>query len=152
MFSILLSFHSLFRWLIVISLLISILISIRGIFRRTLFSKRDNFIRHSTATIAHIQLFLGILLYTKSPQTGYFFSPSAVGFGEPGFFAVIHVSLMLLAIIFITLGSAFAKRKDRPTDKYRTMLLWFCMALIMILVAIPWPFSPFAHRPLFRSF
>ena len=152
MFSSLLSLHSLFRWLTVISLLVSIMISIRGIFRRTLFSKRDNFIRHSTATIAHIQLFIGIILYTKSPQIRYFFSRDAIGFGEPGFFAVIHVTLMILAIIFITLGSAFSKRKDRPTDKYRTMLLWFCLALIIILVAIPWPFSPLAHRPLFRSF
>ena len=152
MFLILLSLHSLFRWLTVISLLVSIMISIRGICYRTLFSRKENFIRHSTATIAHVQLFIGILLYTKSPQTRYFFSGDTIGFGEPGFFAVIHMSLMLLAIIFITLGSAFAKRKNRPIDKYRTMLLWFCLALIMILVAIPWPFSPLAQRPLFRSF
>jgi cbb3-type cytochrome oxidase subunit 3 len=30
------------------------------------------------------------------------------------------------------------------------MLVWFTIALIIIFIAIPWPFSPFANRPYFR--
>jgi hypothetical protein len=30
------------------------------------------------------------------------------------------------------------------------MALWFTAALLLILVAIPWPFSPFAQRPYLR--
>jgi len=31
------------------------------------------------------------------------------------------------------------------------MLLFFVVALIIILIATPWPFSPFAGRPYFRK-
>jgi hypothetical protein len=30
------------------------------------------------------------------------------------------------------------------------MLIWLSIALIIIFIAIPWPFSPFANRPYYR--
>jgi hypothetical protein len=57
---------------------------------------------------------------------------------------------MIMAIIIITIGSALAKRKSSDKEKFKTMGLWFSIALIIIFIAIPWPFSPFANRPYFR--
>jgi len=95
---------------------------------------------------------IGIWLYTQSAQVGYYFSGAAKGFGEAGFFSIVHICCMILAIVFITLGSALAKRRPRPLDKYRTMMWWFGAALVLIVIAIPWPFSPLAHRPMWRAF
>jgi hypothetical protein len=61
-----------------------------------------------------------------------------------------HVACMTLAIVVLTLGSALAKRRVTDTGKFRAMALWFTAALLLILMAIPWPFSPFAQRPYLR--
>jgi drug/metabolite transporter (DMT)-like permease len=57
---------------------------------------------------------------------------------------------MLTAIVLLTIGSALTKRKKDDRDKFKTMLTWFGIALIIILIAVPWPFSPFAQRPYLR--
>jgi hypothetical protein len=32
------------------------------------------------------------------------------------------------------------------------MAIWFLLGLIVILIAVPWPFSPLANRPYIRHF
>lgn len=144
--------HSIFRWLVLLSLLYSIIIAYKGYSRNTIFSKSDDLVRHWTATIAHIQLVLGITLYSQSPIIKYFwknFSVAKESF-DLLFFGLIHIFLMMLSIIIITVGSAIAKRKEADKEKFKTILLYFTVALIIIFIAIPWPFSPLANRPYFR--
>ncbi|MDD7885068.1 hypothetical protein [Flavivirga sp. 57AJ16] len=118
------------------------------------FTKLHNTIRHWTATIAHIQLMLGILLYTQSPMTIQFFKyyDFSEGWNEALFFGLFHILVMLISIVLITIGSASAKRKKNSQEKFKTMLIFFSLALLLILIAIPWPFSPLGNRPLIRTF
>ena len=152
MYQSLLFCHSILRWLVLGSLLYSIFRAYKGFFTQSLFTKTDNSVRHWTATIAHIQLIFGILLYVQSPIVKYFWKNFAAGIqnSEFVFFGMLHIFLMLSAIVLITIGSALAKRKANDNDKFKTMLLWFSIALIVIFIAIPWPFSPLANRPYFR--
>ena len=144
--------HSLLRWLVLISLLYAIYRAWTGYSSNRVFTKRDDAVRHWTATIAHIQLVAGMWLYTQSALIKYFWGNfrEAVHQQEPAFFGLIHISLMIIAITILTIGSALAKRKETDKDKFRTMLIWFVMALIVIFIAIPWPFSPLANRTYFR--
>jgi MFS-type transporter involved in bile tolerance (Atg22 family) len=71
---------------------------------------------------------------------------------EHTFFRLIHISLMVISILVITIGSARAKRAEMDRLKFKILLIWFSIALLIILMAIPWPFSPLANRPYFRSF
>ncbi|WP_261387432.1 hypothetical protein [Chitinophaga pinensis] len=73
-------------------------------------------------------------------------------FSEYTFFRYVHISLMILAIVLITIGSAKAKRIAGDQEKYKTILKWFLTALVILIIAIPWPFSPLAQRPLLRFF
>ena len=152
MFETLTFLHSVFRWLVLISLVLSIYTAYSGLIKNKPFSKGINSLRHWTATIAHVQLILGIYMYMKSPTSLYFLhnTSEASKHLEILFFGLIHPLLMLTAIILITIGSALSKRKPSNTEKYKTLILWFGIGLAIILVAIPWPFSPFAHRPYFR--
>jgi hypothetical protein len=59
---------------------------------------------------------------------------------------------MTVAVVLITIGSAMAKRQQTDHGKFKTMALWFLLGLIVILIAIPWPFSPLANRPYIRHF
>ena len=144
--------HSAFRWLILISLLGSIGTACHGLVTNRSFTRRDNQLRHWTATLTHIQLMLGIILYTQSPIVQYFWKGSGGDVPmEITFFGVTHVALMVTAIVVITLGSAMAKRKASDHDKFKTVLIWFGIGLFLIAIAIPWPFSPLAARPYIRT-
>lgn len=144
--------HSTFRWVVLLSLIYALWRAYRGYFYHKKFSKTDDTVRHWTATIAHIQLIFGIILYVKSPIVKYFWK----NFSEAKesldllFFGLIHILLMITAIAVITIGSALAKRKNTDREKFQTMLIWFIIALAVIFIAIPWPFSPFVNRPYFR--
>jgi len=145
-------YHSYVRWLVLAFLLVSIYRSWRGMATKSSFSKTDNFFRHWTATLFHIQLIIGIILYIKSPIVGYFWSnfSEAIQHLEIAFFGIIHFLLMISAIVIVTIGSALAKRRTSDSAKFKTMFWWFVIALIVLLIAIPWPFSPFAQRPFLR--
>jgi hypothetical protein len=69
---------------------------------------------------------------------------------DTAFFGILHLLFMLTAIVLITIGSAKAKRMPTDEEKFKTMLTWYSIGLIIILIAIPWPFSPLASRPYFR--
>jgi hypothetical protein len=152
MYPLLLSLHSLFRWLVLLSLLLSISIAYKG-WKRTLeFTPVSNTIRHWTATIAHLQLLLGITIYFQSPVVRLPMPYDAHKLiNEQPFFKYVHIILMVLSVVLITIGSAKAKRMPTAAAKYFTILIWFTAALLIIFVAIPWPFSPLANRPYIRS-
>ncbi len=144
--------HSIFRWLVLFSLVYSIFRAWKGYLTLQKFSGTDNSMRHWTATIAHVQLMLGIILYSQSPLVKYFwknFDQAKASF-DLIFFGLIHIGLMLTAIVLITIGSSMTKRKKSNEEKFRTLLIYYSIALIIIFLAIPWPFSPLANRPYLR--
>jgi hypothetical protein len=155
MYVFLLSLHSLMRWLVLISLLYAIYRSYRGWRLKLPFTAFDDRVRHYTATVAHIQLTIGVWMYFISPVIDYFLHnlSEAVHIRDIRFFGMEHSLMMLIAIVLITIGSVKAKRKTNDAGKFKTVAVWYSVALVIILTSIPWPFSPFsAIRPYFRAF
>jgi len=154
MYTTILALHSIFRWLVLISLVIAIFQAYKGWILKKPFLSKDNAIRHWTATIAHVQLMIGLWLYFVSPPMDNFMKnfKDAVHQKEIRFFGMEHSIMMVVAIVLITIGSVIAKRKSTDQDKFKTVAIWFTIGLIIILISIPWTFSPFVSRPNFRSF
>lgn len=150
MYSTLLFLHSLLRWAVLGGLLYGIGRGYRGWLGRHPFAPLDNTVRHTAATLAHVQLMLGYGLYFSSPLVGGFRLRDAGATSDARFFGLYHVLAMTVAIVVLTIGSALAKRRATDAARFRTMALWFTAALLLVFLAIPWPFSPFASRPLFR--
>ena len=152
MYETLIILHTYIRWLVLGSLLFATYRAYKGSVSKSIFTKTDNAVRHWTATIVHIQLLIGLVLYFKSPVIKYFWAnrKEAAMNIDFTFFGLIHASLMLIAIVMITIGSAMAKRKQTDREKFKTLRLWFSLSLIIIFIAIPWPFSPLANRPYYR--
>jgi len=154
MYTTILALHSIFRWLVLITLVVAIFQAYKGWMLKKPFLSKDNSLRHWTATIAHVQLIIGIWLYFVSPPMDYFMKnfKDAVHQKEIRFFGMEHSIMMVVAIVLITIGSVIAKRKSTDQDKFKTIAIWFTIGLIIILISIPWSFSPFVSRPNFRSF
>lgn len=154
MYYLLLATHSLVRWLVLLSLLVAIFQAYRGWLSNKPFSKFDHVIRNATVYIAYVQFVLGIVLYCISPVVRYFlgYFKTAVHQREIRFFGMEHITMMLIAIVLIKIGSVKAKRQPTDKQRFKTMAIWFTIALIIILSSIPWQFSPLTSRPYFRSF
>jgi hypothetical protein len=153
MYPFILFLHGFGRWLVLIGVLGAVLIAFMGWRHHWIFTPFINGWRHWTATVAHLQLLLGVLLYFQSPVVAYAIpdDPNHL-VNEHTYFRYLHISLMFIAVVIVTIGSAKAKRVQADQAKFRTMLLWFAAGLLIILIAIPWPFSPLASRPLLRGY
>jgi hypothetical protein len=144
--------HSWLRWLVLAAILYALYRAAIGYQTKRLFSGTDNAIRHWTATIVHIQFIAGMVVYIKSPIVRYYWKNISEMAGEWSvhFFVWMHPLLMFSATVLITVGSALAKRKQGDREKFGIILFWFALTLLIILLAVPWPFSPLAERPYFR--
>jgi len=134
MYNALLVSHSLFRWLVVLSLIVAIITGLRGWMTKKEFTSLDDKVRHWTATIVHIQFMLGLTLYFISPIIRHFLNN-------------LEETMKIREV-----GSAKAKRKLVDNDKFKTMTIYFLIGFVIILLIIPWGFSSFVSRPYFRSF
>jgi hypothetical protein len=143
-----LSLHNLLRWIV---LILGILVAVRawlGWLGKKEWSERDRKLGSFFGISFDIQLLLGLLLYfVVSPLMTQTILPNfgaAMQNGELRFFAVEHIVMMVLALVFAHLGSVLAKKATESTAKYRTAAIWFTLALVFLLAAIPW------FRPLIR--
>lgn len=87
----------------------------------------------------HIQLLLGLVLYLfLSPLVS--FEGDVMGNAVTRFYTVEHISLMLIAIVLITVGYSRAKRQAELNKGWKTIGLFYLLGLILIVASIPWPF------------
>jgi uncharacterized membrane protein (DUF4010 family) len=91
---------------------------------------------------SHVQLLVGLILYFIGDK-GLKIITSVDGFmsiASTRFFAVEHISMMIIAIALITAGYSKAKRLEESARKYKTQLIFYGIGLVLIFVMIPWPF------------
>ena len=144
--------HNLLRWVILILLLVSIFKSYSGYNSKKQFDAGDKKFWLFTMIAAHITLLLGLYQWAFG-SLGFFTMPE-MPMGElmknktTRFFVVVHPIMMILAIVFITLAHGMAKKSVDDTTKYRKAFRYFLIALVLLLVAVPWPFREVA-RPWF---
>ena len=69
------------------------------------------------------------------------------------FFAVEHALMMVVAWLLVHIGRSMVKRADTDAQKHKRTLIYFGIALIIIIAMIPWPFrQPGIARLLFPQF
>ncbi|HEY0434447.1 MAG TPA: hypothetical protein VGC95_11270 [Chitinophagaceae bacterium] len=147
MYAFLLHLHSVIRWVLLLLLLIAIF--------NSLVAGSRPFIRSDARTgsimviSADLMLLVGLALWYLGPR-GYKLieqmGMSAV-MKDPTarFFAIEHLAGMLIAIILLHIGKAQGKKAIGDHAKHRRTLVFYLIALLVILVSIPWPFRGIGH-------
>lgn len=144
--------HNLLRWIILILLIASIFKAWTGWQNKRIFTPGDKKLWLFTMIAAHITLLIGLyqvlagrygILTTTLPE-----GTSVMKSNFYRFFWVEHPVAMILAIVFITLGRGMSKKPVADTIKFKKAFWFFIIALILILIATPWPFRSIG-RPLF---
>ncbi|MFW6371529.1 MAG: cytochrome B [Bacteroidota bacterium] len=131
--------HSGLRWIFLLVLLVSIIIALVGWQRRNKFTVAKNRVFLSTLTIAHLQLVIGFILYFVSPKV--IFATNSFSDNMLRFFLIEHILLMITGITLITIGYVKTKKITIEFKKFRNIFWYFFLALIITLIAIPWPWQ-----------
>ena len=153
MYTGLLHLHSFLRWVIIVLALIAIYRSYIGMTTAgKVFSAGDKKTGLFLMIAAHTTLLVGLYLWVAGPWG--LANIRNLGFGDVmkdrvyRFFAIEHLTGMLIAIILITIGRGAAKKKIPDVAKYKRTFWFFLVALVIILVTVPWPFRAGIGRPL----
>ena len=152
MYNGLLHLHNLMRWVIILLLVIAIFNAISGMLNKRQYTGFDRKTALFLMIASHITLLVGIYQWVVGPwglKNIQNLGMAAV-MKDPvaRFFAIEHMVSMLIAIVLITIGRGVGKKNISPERKHKKSFWMFLLALILILVAIPWPFREVA-RPLF---
>jgi hypothetical protein len=138
--------HSLLRWFALVAIVIAIAKSFKGMTTGSSFGKSDNRWSLLTLIAFHLQLVLGLVIYFLGNwhlQLGNMADKVA------RFYSLEHLVAMLIAITLVTLGRVRSKKAKAPKVKHRRVFVNFLIALIIVLLNIPWPFREAIGRPWF---
>ena len=134
MYSTLLLLHSLVRYFVLIFLILVIVRAFMGVRNKSEFTKRDDQLSLWLFMFTHTQLLLGLILFFVSPVV--IFSKAAMAERMTRYWLVEHNTGMIGAIILITLARITMKKMSDPTKKYRRLLIFNSIALVVIVLMI----------------
>jgi hypothetical protein len=147
--------HSILRWAVLLFGLWAVLSALSGIVSKRNYSSADNRSGLLFMIFCDIQLLMGLVLYF----TGMWFEKVKSNMGEvmkdpaERFFAVEHALMMIIAWLLVHIGRSMVRRADTDAQKHRRAIIFFGIALILILAMIPWPFRQAGiARQLFPQF
>ena len=153
MYTALLTVHSYLRWLVLVAGLVVVARAIAGMVADRAWTARDDAIVRVFSISLDIQMLIGLIVYFfLSPFTYPAWSDLAATMRDDAvrFIVIEHQTGMLIAVALAHVGVARVRRNVNPARRHRTALIFFGLALVMVLVSIPWPGRP-AGRPLFRG-
>jgi hypothetical protein len=138
----LLHLHSFLRWIALLAIIAAFVRSILGLLHKSAYSPLDKKLSLISLISTHIQLLIGFILYFVSPIVSAGLADMGGAMKDPSlrFWTIEHISVMIIAIIVITLGYSLSKRAVNDSDKHKKVALFFGLGLLLILIRIPWPF------------
>ena len=146
--------HNIMRWGVLIFGIWTVINALTGVSGKRLYSQNDNRSNLFFMICCDIQLLLGLALYFSNA----WFDKMRSGMGAvmknsyDRFFTVEHAGMMIVAWILVHVGRTAVKKAVTDSAKHKKMLLFFGLALLIILISIPWPFRAEVMKPWFRWF
>jgi hypothetical protein len=144
MYSFLKNFHSGFRYVVLALVFLAIVQAVAGWLGKKEFTEGNRKVALFAMISAHTQLLLGLVLYYFSDLVQ--FSAAAMKNNNLRYWTVEHSVMMLFALVLITVGHGRAKRAVEAANKHRAILLFYGLALVVVVVAIM-----LSGRPLFGT-
>lgn len=151
LYAVVLTIHSWLRWIVLLTGVVAFVRSAVGASRRSTWTPADDRVGFWFSTVLDTQFLLGLVLYIfLSPRTHAAFRDigGAMSNSELRFWLVEHVFGVIVGVALVHVGRVRARKTD-SLRRHRVVAIFFGLALIAIVVSIPWPGTP-AGRPLLR--
>lgn len=143
MYDLILPLHSLLRWVVVIAAVLAVVRGFLGWSGRRPWSGLDDRLGLIFTISLDVQVLLGLLLYfVLSPITRAAMNDMGAAMSNKimRFFLIEHLLLMIIALSIAHIGRSRIRKAATDQRKFRQMVIWFGIALLLVLAAIPWPF------------
>ena len=145
--------HNLFRWAVLLFALWTLMSGISGIVSKRIYTMYDNRASFLFTLSCDVQLIFGLILYYAN---SWFDRLKDLGNNMKDannrFFTMEHALLMIIAWVLVHVGRVAVRKGTTPSSKHKRTLIFFGLAILLIMVAIPWPFRETIARPLYRWF
>ncbi len=149
MLTLLLILHSLVRWAAIVLGLMAIFRAFAGMSKGR-FENTDGTFGRLFAVSLDVQMLLGILMYlffSTITTSAFENMGSAMGNSVTRFWLVEHPTMMIAALALAHIGVVRVRKATEPKAKHRAALIFFGIAMLLIVAGTPWPFST-AARPI----
>ena len=138
MYSIVKNSHSFIAFLSLIFLIISTIYAFYGYKAKIKYTKKSKIVFTIGLITMHTQFLIGVLLYLLSPLGISNFSKEMMKNSFSRFYALEHPTIMLLALILITIGFSKSKRNMDNNIKFKLIAIFYSIGLILIMTRTPW--------------
>lgn len=136
--------HSVWRYVVILLLLVAFLNALTGYIGKKAYTEGNRKLNVFALISTHIQLLLGLLLYFMND---WYKVDSSIAVNR--YWKMEHISIMLIAVVLITIGNSRSKKLSLPVAKHRSIFVFFGIALLLITVAILMMVKADPNRALF---
>lgn len=134
--------HSFWAYLVLGVLLITVINSIAGLAGKKEFIVKDFRLALFSLIVTHIQLLVGLIIWFVSPMGLKAFTNVGMGAvmkdSALRLNAIEHPLMMIIAVVLLTIGFSKHKKKNDSNGKFKTLVTFYVLALIVILSRLPW--------------
>ncbi|MCK0130313.1 hypothetical protein MWU59_02260 [Flavobacteriaceae bacterium F08102] len=128
--------HSYWAYLVLLILVLAVVNALIGMSKKKPFAEKDLRISLFALIVTHIQLLIGLGWYFMSP---WYKSMKEIGVDTSNrLLAIEHPLMMLVGIIFITIGWTKHKKQTTDAGKFKSLAIFYGIGLLLILARIPW--------------
>ena len=132
--------HSYWAYLVLAILIFAVINAILGLSKKKQFTDKDIRIGLFALIVSHMQLLIGLAWYFMSPWFSALTEDAGAVMKEKSLrlLAIEHPVMMILAIVFITIGWSKHKKKTTDSAKFKTFVIFYGIGLLLMLSKIPW--------------
>ncbi|WP_299259468.1 hypothetical protein [uncultured Aquimarina sp.] len=134
--------HSYWAYLVVLVVTLATINALIGFFTKREYAPKDFRVSLFALIVTHLQLLIGIIIFFVSPTIMWFTDGVSVSdiMGDPllRLYNVEHPTVMILTVVFITVGYSKHKKKLTSTPKLKMLAIFYTIAWLLMLSRIPW--------------
>jgi len=140
MYDIVKMLHSYWAYLVLFTLLLAVLNAVFGLLGKKEYDAKAFRISLFGLIVAHIQLLIGLILYFVSPMFDLWseMGGEVMKTASVRLYLVEHPFVNILAVALITIGYSKHKKKLASASKFKTITIFYLIALVLFLSRIPW--------------
>lgn len=142
MYEFILKAHSGWAYVVLLTLIITVINALVGISSKEPFGPKDRRIALFGLIATHVQFLIAMILYFTSPLG--FSKIGELGMGtvmknpELRLTVIEHPFINLIAIVLITIGWSTHKKASESPAKFKKIAIFYALGLLLILSRIPW--------------
>ncbi len=134
--------HSYWAYLVVAVIILATANSIIGFVTKKEFGAKDFRLALFALIVTHLQFVIGLITYIVSDKVQWgsedLNMKDIMGNADLRLIHVEHPLTMIIAIALLTIGYSKHKKQLVSTPKFKTLSIFYTLALLLVLSRIPW--------------